>query len=325
MATNFRDLRQRGFNQRKITLAERFDRRALAYLASLSADDFTRLDPTLSNEKALARMQCSKKYFEAVPCGTTLKTAYHQTSMGKTLGRFFADGGLSQQGMSKALRHTLSRELYLDLDFVNCHPALLSQLCAKIGIEAPFLTSYASNREAILSQMDMPREKAKKAINAAINGNVWLPNVQGWPMFIAEIGSVREAVLKAHPRIAKWVKAHPSDVGKDGGLSLVLNDLENQCVLALADFMQRQGFEVGTLCFDGLHVARDERINSELLEKATDFVEAETGYRLELSIKPMDAGIAVPDDFVAPEEISIAATHLKAARMMLQKLSLIHI
>ena len=47
-------------------------------------------------------------------------------------GRWFAKLMGSMQNMKRAIWHTICKGILIDLDFVNCHPTLLSQLCKNI-------------------------------------------------------------------------------------------------------------------------------------------------------------------------------------------------
>ena len=54
------------------------------------------------------------------------------------IGRLYSVGG-SLQGMHRTVRHTIGRDIYTDIDIVNCHPVILVQLCEKWGYPCEYL------------------------------------------------------------------------------------------------------------------------------------------------------------------------------------------
>ena len=46
-------------------------------------------------------------------------------------GRVNPKNGLGMHYMRKEIRHTLLKDLYVDVDIVNCHPTILYQICKK--------------------------------------------------------------------------------------------------------------------------------------------------------------------------------------------------
>jgi phage/plasmid-associated DNA primase len=75
---------------------------------------------------------------------TTKRVEYHYSARLKS-GRRFAK--LSLQGMSRVMRHTISKGIYHDIDVVNAHPVLLAHLCRQLTFEHPILEAYVQNRE----------------------------------------------------------------------------------------------------------------------------------------------------------------------------------
>ena len=72
--------------------------------------------------------------------GVTLPTAH--------VGRLYPKRGASSvQGLKRDVRKALTHDNYTDIDIVNCHPVLLSQLFKKHNIECPYLDEYIENRE----------------------------------------------------------------------------------------------------------------------------------------------------------------------------------
>ena len=57
---------------------------------------------------------------------------YAKSKRTEDTGRWFSKCMGSMQWMNRSIRHTLCRGIWIDLDFVNCHPVLLQQTCKKL-------------------------------------------------------------------------------------------------------------------------------------------------------------------------------------------------
>ena len=63
-------------------------------------------------------------------------------------GRLYPKRGASSvQGLKRDVRKALTHDNYTDIDIVNCHPVLLSQLFKKHNLECPRLDEYIAHRE----------------------------------------------------------------------------------------------------------------------------------------------------------------------------------
>ena len=64
------------------------------------------------------------------------------------VGRLYPKRGASSvQGLKRDVRKALTHDNYTDIDIVNCHPVLLSQLFKRHNLECPYLDEYIENRE----------------------------------------------------------------------------------------------------------------------------------------------------------------------------------
>ena len=58
------------------------------------------------------------------------------------------------QGLNRGLRQTICEGEWIDLDFANCHPAILQQLVKDdLRIDCPFLDKYIANHNHMLQEM----------------------------------------------------------------------------------------------------------------------------------------------------------------------------
>jgi hypothetical protein len=63
-------------------------------------------------------------------------------------GRLYPKRGASSvQGLKRDVRKALTHDSYTDIDMVNAHPCILSQLFKRHNLECPRLDEYIANRE----------------------------------------------------------------------------------------------------------------------------------------------------------------------------------
>ena len=69
-------------------------------------------------------------------------------------GRLYPKRGASSvQGLKRDVRKALTHDRYTDIDMVNAHPCILSQLFKKHNLECPLLDEYIANREEHLENV----------------------------------------------------------------------------------------------------------------------------------------------------------------------------
>ena len=68
-------------------------------------------------------------------------------------GRLYPKRGASSvQGLKRDVRKALTHDRYTDIDMVNAHPCIISQLFKKHNIQCPLLDQYIANREEHLEK-----------------------------------------------------------------------------------------------------------------------------------------------------------------------------
>jgi hypothetical protein len=204
--------------------------------------------------------------------------------------------------VSAEIRGTLCRDVYDDIDIVNCQPTLLRQLASKYGRSLPVLDLYVSQREAFLEQlqtlMDWSRDVAKQEVLKVLYGGATSvailyqlkTEIRDFGLFLGSTDEWSEVygVASKDDRIGSCLAA-------------VLQTEERRCLLAMNDYMLSKGWQPDVLSYDGFMVRKrtDATITPELLVDLEAAVKAATGYEIKLAIKPManllaDAVIAEP-------------------------------
>ena len=240
-------------------------------------------------------------------------------------GRWYAQGRANFQRMSKKLRATLADGLYIDVDFENCGPTLLYNLCHRHGIGKnnvgtfgfKWLPQYVENRTAMLDEFQpfFTRDEAKQIVVQVVYGRpvinicndpvykerrhdieniTWLPEMEEEIKRIyndlASCDEYEEILARRRHTTNRNVKI----------VSTVLFAIENRCLERLYCFLVEQGIlQKGecVLTFDGL-MLRDtpqsrEWVSTELLmKKAVGYIAMHENLKSELRIKHKPLGDA---------------------------------
>ena len=244
--------------------------------------------------------------------GNNISITYKKAQNLNGKGRWFACSKAAMQCIPKKVRHTICKGLWLDLDFVNSQPTILSQLCAQLDISHELLADYVARREAILDEMlerspeVNSRKDAKESIIKMLNGGqVSLPTISWWAPMRNEFR-----------RLAKEVATHVEhkefhDAAKAAGkvnnfhakvMNSVLCHHENSCLEQLYKFLVQQGcIQDGqcSLIFDGLMILNTEHnreclADESFLQEASQFIEEATGFKLDIKIKEFTEGYELP-------------------------------
>ena len=72
-------------------------------------------------------------------------------------GRIYVREGLGLQSCIKNIRSLLCRDIYTDIDMVNCHPCLFKYLANESGCPTPLLEDYIQNRDKRLDENDVTK------------------------------------------------------------------------------------------------------------------------------------------------------------------------
>lgn len=218
----------------------------------------------------------------------------YKFSRGGWHGRVFAQDGLSLQPFRREIRHTLAKDIYVDIDMVNAHPVLLEQYCNANGVLCNKLTEYVQNRNNVLcyieEELDIDRETSKKTILKIINGGTNpYENINFLQDFSQEMCSIREYIYNAEINIQKYLKDKRRNLG-GCAVNLLLCKIENDILMNMLSFFEEKGLTVGVLVFDGLMIEKDDMITPELLDECCEHLKDVTGYGIKLVIKEMDQG-----------------------------------
>ena len=308
-------------------LSEKFNRTAALYLLQ-HADEFELSELVATNIcddgfRKICPKEAIEKLLKQTPNGAdTLLVSYAKSQNDADhLGRWYAQGPANLQRLSRTLRITLLHGLYIDLDFENCGPTLLLNLCKWHDIDHRWLWDIVHNREHMLAEFQpiFTRDEAKDMVVALLYGKTvsalcidvsdrrhdleaidWLPKLE------QEIARIyRELALCDEYEGIRTRYKHVANRNVKT-VSCVLFALENQCLERLCTFLHEKGimpYGEGVLCFDGVMVhdtpQNRERITDQLLDEAAEYIKKHMGFEVPLRIKnkPLCGGYCLPEGY----------------------------
>ncbi|ARF08063.1 hypothetical protein Catovirus_1_113 [Catovirus CTV1] len=197
------------------------------------------------------------------------------------------------------------KDLYYDVDIVNCQPFILEQLIIKNKLKYEYIKIYNNNRDALFDEMinklKLERRQIKEIMYQLIFGGGLgklkhygfdlsdLPNdIQN---LISEINQKTIELLNIYPIYKEEaIKQKGADYWNINGtaLSLLLQTEERKILECMYTFFVSEGYEIDCLVFDGLHLRKNKTVNDELLKDCCKFIHKELQYLPTLKIKPFD-------------------------------------
>ena len=257
---------------------------------------------------------------------------YAPSASAHNRGRYYADKGLSMQSFPRRIRHTLAKTidgvvLFHDIDMVNAHPVLLTQVCEHNGWNADQLTRYVYKRVAelqlVMDSYHVDRDAAKDLFIRLMYGGrfkSWakdnnIADEEPTPFLEKlerEISKIMELIwthlsfsefrdiVEQQPQandqptqlnsITKLLRKNP----KASCMSLVLQDIEHQILMQMERFFAANGYETSVRVFDGLQlVAQGTPLHTDLLRKCEAHILRTIGFHIQLAEKPMNEGLDI--------------------------------
>lgn len=205
-------------------------------------------------------------------------------------GRLYGTRG-SLETLEREIRGTLCKEFYHDIDVKNAHPVILHQFAKmKFSREMPAVKKYCDNRDACLNSISTNRDEAKTAfLKVMYGGKCEYPFLSDYEKEVSTFARM----LGAHEEYAELVK-HLRKQDKNlyaSLLALVLQTEERKIMLAMKASLEKQGWSVDVLAYDGVMIRKkpEFKLINEMLRQAEQDIYAETKYEIELVDKEFDS------------------------------------
>jgi hypothetical protein len=227
----------------------------------------------------------------------------------------------SLQGLKRDVRKALAHDQYTDVDMVNAHPMILSQLFLKLGLACPALQRYVAEREAVLAETGLGRDVAKQVFLTLMYGGERKDPTPFMTEFRDEFLTNTTAVLasEAYERYRTLAEAKKPANVLGCGISFVAQDLERQLVCCAIQTLQSKGYEVGTIIHDGF-LLRSLGVMDQDLRDAEEAVRRTHGYEVRFVKKSLgdfdESALWDPTD--EDEGDADAASHTDLARAFLE-------
>ena len=236
------------------------------------------------------------------------KCVKYKPSQDHPSGRLY--GHVSLQNLPRRIRHTICGSLYHDIDVVNCHPVLLSQLCRKFNFSCVVLDEYIGDRVNILrciaEECKVNPDEAKNLVIRLLNGGsyqTWATKyaVVALPSkyiarLIEEVKALQENFYTHFKNLqTRQLAKKPSP--KASLLARVLNTLENEILQHMVAFEEkRYQRTVDVLVFDGCQIRRevDRLVTQQELDECSQWVFEQLGYQVKIIEKPMNDVYILP-------------------------------
>lgn len=292
---------------------EKFDRKKLKYIL-LNWDEYEskciEYDNVDDSDNNYNPKSILEKYLDKSKGTDLVEVKYKKSENSKKFGRWFAEGALSIQNMPRKVRHTICKGLWIDIDFKNCHPVLLEQLCIAYDIDCPYINKYNNNREDLLNEVieksECDRDEAKKKILRVLNGSKIYVDTDWWTVMKCEFKTHANLLssMKEYDKLNKIVKKYKKDNTEASTMNAVLCYFENKCLQALYKFFVDKKIIKNSVCcliFDGLQVEDNDynrqMLTSEFLAEASKYVFEKTGFNLNIEIKDFDQALELPEGY----------------------------
>lgn len=244
-----------------------------------------------------------------------IKVKYYFGRKIENVGRIYPEGSLSLCSIRKEVRHQLCKETYVDVDMVNAHFVIASQLFK----QCPLLLDYVENRskyfQMICDEFSMGNmslidwktddgyDKCKDLMIRELYYGKWqswvkdngLPtlNKPEWLYKLEkEFETIAEIVKRDNPQLLKKVEEEGGDNINGTITSWFLQDYERKILEKLVDFFKKKKLIVklnAVLCFDGLQILYKEGVVwTTILKEAEIYIAKELKLNIKLKIKPFD-------------------------------------
>lgn len=244
------------------------------------------------------------------------KTGYNTLKFeSRPVGRVYTKNNKISLGtLYRRVRHTLSKDYYVDVDIINCQPTILYGVLSNNNIESKYLDYYINNRDQIFNNIminySCKKDTAKEVIIALINGGSkksWIEtnNLKNKNLKIDnyldnlsnELIKARNIIIKNNIDIIEKIKDYKMKNNKEYKgdytfMSYFLGEYEKRIIEAVIHYLKEEKGRIDknnvfVYCQDGIMILKDayheedfKIIEKELLEKL--------GINIKFKVKEMD-------------------------------------
>jgi hypothetical protein len=245
-----------------------------------------------------------------------IKVKYYYGKGLENVGRVYPEGSLSLCSIRKEVRHQLCRDIYVDVDMINAHFVIASQLFR----ECPMVLDYVENRSKYfqmicdvfsmgnMSLIDWKTDSGYDMCKDLLIRELYYGKWNSWvkdnglpamdkPDWLSklekEFETIAEIVKRENPELLKKVEEKEDCENPNGTItSWFLQDWERRILEKLVEFFKKKKLIAkgnAVLCFDGLQILYKEGIVwTTILKEAEIHIAKELKLNIKLKIKPFD-------------------------------------
>lgn len=234
----------------------------------------------------------------------TNKIKYYYVNK-ERIGRVFANYSL--QSMKKNIRHTISNDIYYDIDIENAHPNILTWYCNIFNIPCEYIEYYNDNvktcREELMKILNISKDDAKKILLSIINDSKDLSeeiyestkNLTWFHKFIEQMNSIHESICELNKELYNsTIKKYGENCYNPKGKTVnkIFCMYENIILMKMLDFCNKNNKQVGCLVFDGMMIKKENFDSYDELKlfmrEMSNYLYEEMGIKLNITEKPME-------------------------------------
>jgi hypothetical protein len=234
-------------------------------------------------------------------------------------GRLFC--GNSIQGIAKDFRGFLCKGICTDIDMKNAHPKILLWLCDKYNISCPELREYCVKRNEILtnltSQLGKSNDFWKTTILKMVNTS-WESRrhkSEFLKKFDKEMKEIQSKLIQEDDLIHIW-NCRPTKTYNFLGSNInrILCHFENEILQIIVNELNKKGFEIMSLMFDGLMIYGNHYQNETLLRDLEELIKS---YNVQLDYKLHSEEVNENELHSLPEEEDEKKTEIETAKLLI--------
>jgi len=230
-------------------------------------------------------------------------------------GRVNPYQSIGLHSIRKEIRHTLVKDLLIDIDIVNAHPVILNIICTKYNYPNKCLNTYVKERDILIKKYikmyNTTRDEIKNLfIRLIYNGSYskWLKennyDIQDefLSSFNKEMLDISSLVSKHNPELVNFIKTIKKKTKTSTVISYYLQTIECYILEEIFLYCRKKGIinKVCVLSNDGIMIPK-EKYKDELLNKFSNIISKKYDLDIKFICKPFDK--AYTDDQIEKAQL----------------------
>ena len=261
------------------------------------------------------------KYYGGLQEDGTIKVTYNRAMY----GRSNPSKAMGLYNIRRQIRQTLTKDIYIDIDIVNCHPTILYSILKNNNIECDLLEDYILNRDKyfniVMVEYNVDKEKAKQLFIRLLYGGdfkKWLVengleklNVNEVILkFNIDMWRINKIIADNNKVLGVWVLDRKKDDIKkkhsydSTTVAYFLQEKEVQILEQMYIHCINKGYIINnnvSLCADGLMIPK-ENYSFNILDEFTLLIKDKFNMELKFTKKEM---VDFYNDEIISEKINI--------------------